>query len=60
MLIKTKPADIFKERHNGPVKQTMQDMLKTIGVATLDQLIDETVPAAIRLKKPLNIPAALT
>ena len=60
MLIKTKPADIFKERHNGPVKQTVQAMLETIGVPSLDQLIDETVPAAIRLKKPLNIPAALT
>ncbi|PSR56934.1 glycine dehydrogenase (aminomethyl-transferring) [Adhaeribacter arboris] len=60
MLIKTKPADIFKERHNGPVKQSMQDMLKTIGVDSLDQLMEETVPAAIRLKKPLAIPAALT
>ncbi|MDQ4142115.1 MAG: glycine dehydrogenase (aminomethyl-transferring), partial [Bacteroidota bacterium] len=60
MLIKTKPADIFKERHNGPVKQTMQDMLRTIGVNSLDQLIDETVPVAIRLKRPLNIPSALT
>ncbi|QNF35696.1 aminomethyl-transferring glycine dehydrogenase [Adhaeribacter swui] len=60
MLIKTKPADIFKERHNGPVKQSMQDMFQTIGVSSLDQLIDETVPAAIRLKKPLNIPTALT
>ncbi|WP_205503523.1 aminomethyl-transferring glycine dehydrogenase [Rufibacter psychrotolerans] len=60
MIFKTKPADIFKERHNGPVKEQMQDMLQTIGAASLDQLIDETVPPAIRLKKPLNLPAALT
>jgi glycine dehydrogenase len=60
MQFKTKPADIFKERHNGPVKHQMQEMLQAIGVASLDQLIDETVPAAIRLKEPLNIPGALT
>ncbi|WP_026463388.1 aminomethyl-transferring glycine dehydrogenase [Adhaeribacter aquaticus] len=60
MLFKTKPADIFKERHNGPVKNQMQEMLKAIGAESIDQLIDETVPAAIRLKKPLNIPRALS
>ncbi|MCX2742024.1 aminomethyl-transferring glycine dehydrogenase [Pontibacter anaerobius] len=60
MIFKTKPADVFKERHNGPDKEQMQDMLRTIGVDTLDQLIEETVPAAIRLKKPLNLPAALS
>jgi glycine dehydrogenase len=60
MSFKIKPADIFKERHNGPVKNQIQAMLKTVKVDSLDQLIDETVPAAIRLKKPLNIPAALT
>ncbi|WP_066834318.1 aminomethyl-transferring glycine dehydrogenase [Rufibacter ruber] len=60
MLFKTKPADIFKERHNGPVKEQMQEMLQTIGATSLDQLIDETVPAAIRLKQPLNLPQPLT
>jgi glycine dehydrogenase len=60
MQFKTKPADIFKERHNGPVKHQMQEMLQVIGVASLDQLIDETVPGAIRLKSPLNIPRALS
>ncbi|GAB3826365.1 hypothetical protein GCM10028895_37250 [Pontibacter rugosus] len=60
MIFKTKPADVFKERHNGPDKEQMQDMLRTIGVETLDQLIDETVPAAIRLKTPLNLPKALS
>ncbi|PRY14765.1 glycine dehydrogenase [Pontibacter ummariensis] len=60
MIFKTKPADVFKERHNGPDKEQMQDMLTTIGVNSLDQLIEETVPAAIRLKKPLNLPAALS
>ncbi|MCC9169182.1 aminomethyl-transferring glycine dehydrogenase [Pontibacter harenae] len=60
MIFKIKPADVFKERHNGPDKEQMQEMLRTIGVESLDQLIEETVPSAIRLKKPLNLPAALT
>ncbi|WP_187262130.1 aminomethyl-transferring glycine dehydrogenase [Pontibacter beigongshangensis] len=60
MIFKTKPADVFKERHNGPDKEQMLDMLNTIGVTSLDQLIEETVPAAIRLKKPLNLPKGLS
>jgi len=49
----------FINRHNGPRKSETELMLKAIGVDTLDQLIDETVPAAIRLPKPLNLPASL-
>ncbi|WP_114777410.1 aminomethyl-transferring glycine dehydrogenase [Botryobacter ruber] len=56
MIFRTKPADVFKERHNGPDKEQMQDMLRTIGANSLDHLIEQTVPAAIRLKKPLNLP----
>ncbi|SNC76255.1 glycine dehydrogenase [Hymenobacter gelipurpurascens] len=60
MLLQPKPADVFVDRHNGPDDVAVAEMLRTIGVESLDQLIDETVPAAIRLKKPLNLPAALT
>lgn len=49
----------FIERHNGPVKKELEKMLSTIGVASLDQLIDETVPSSIRLKKALNLPKGL-
>ena len=49
----------FIDRHNGPGKDETELMLKAIGVTSLDQLIDETVPASIRLPKPLNIPAGL-
>ena len=50
--------DNFVDRHIGPGQDDMNEMLKLIGVGTLDQLIDETVPSSIRLKKPLklNIP----
>jgi glycine dehydrogenase len=49
----------FIDRHNGPDKSETEIMLKAIGVASLDQLIDETIPASIRLPKPLNLPAGL-
>ncbi len=31
-------------------------MLKTIGAGSVDELIDQTLPSAIRLQKPLNLP----
>ena len=40
----------FASRHIGPREYDLDQMLKTIGVATLDQLIDETIPQSIRLK----------
>ena len=48
----------FARRHIGPSPAEADAMLRTIGAATLDQLIDETVPSGIRLKKPLGLPAA--
>jgi glycine dehydrogenase len=35
-------------------------MLKTIGVSSLDELIDKTVPESIRLEKPMSLPAAMS
>ncbi|NVO02677.1 MAG: aminomethyl-transferring glycine dehydrogenase [Bacteroidetes bacterium] len=49
----------FISRHNGPRDCEVDQMLKKIGVNTLDQLIEETVPSSIRLKSPLNLPAGL-
>jgi glycine dehydrogenase len=50
----------FERRHIGPHTTETASMLTTIGAASLDQLIDETVPPQIRSKTPLNIPPALT
>lgn len=50
----------FTSRHIGPRDSDLPAMLKTVGVSSLDQLIDETVPKAIRLKKPLDLPAGRT
>ena len=46
--------DQFLQRHNGPRDHEVDVMLKKIGVNTLDELIEKTVPNSIRLKNPLN------
>ncbi|MFN4341513.1 MAG: aminomethyl-transferring glycine dehydrogenase [Azonexus sp.] len=48
--------DEFIGRHIGPCAAEMRQMLADIGAASLDQLIDQTVPAAIRL--PADLPLA--
>ena len=50
--------DPFVARHIGPTDEEVKEMLAVLGYASLDELIDETVPAAIRLKRPLDLPAA--
>jgi glycine dehydrogenase len=46
----------FIKRHNGPRQTETASMLEVIGVNSIDQLINETVPHGIRLKQPLNLP----
>lgn len=53
-------TDKFVNRHNGPRESDVKAMLKKIGVNSVDELIDQTIPAAIRLKKPLNLPAGMS
>ncbi|MCG8330679.1 MAG: aminomethyl-transferring glycine dehydrogenase [Chitinophagales bacterium] len=52
--------DRFSNRHIGISSSDLQDMLNVIGVSSLDQLIDETVPQDIRMDQPLNLPEAQT
>lgn len=55
----SKLTNNFINRHNGPRAHEIAEMLAVTGVASLDQLIDETIPSAIRLPKPLNLPTAM-
>ena len=48
------PYDFANRRHIGPSPEEMTEMLSVIGVDSLDSLIDETVPAAIRQAEPLD------
>src|SRR5436190_16357872 len=50
-----KPSDTFIDRHIGPRDFEIQQMLQAIGADSLEQLIDQTVPASIRLNRPLNL-----
>ena len=52
--------DEFIARHIGPCPSEIATMLATIGASSLDQLIDQTVPAAIRLPAPLSLAGART
>ena len=59
-MSKTASFDQFVKRHIGISEDELNAMLKAIKVKSLDQLIDQTVPSNIRLKKGLKLPEALT
>ncbi|MDH5366448.1 MAG: aminomethyl-transferring glycine dehydrogenase [Cyclobacteriaceae bacterium] len=48
----------FEDRHNGPNNTDTQKMLEAIKVDSIDELINQTIPASIRLKEPLSLPKA--
>ena len=50
----------FSIRHIGVGQHEAQEMLQTIGVKSLDELIDQTLPSNIRLEKPLDLPEPMT
>jgi glycine dehydrogenase len=60
IFIKDMKTDAFALRHLGPRENDLPKMLETIGVETLDQLIFETIPTDIRLKKPLELEHIMT
>src|SRR5262249_10767222 len=49
-------TDTFVRRHVGPSEEDIREMLGTLGLSSLAELVDETVPAAIRLARPLTLP----
>ena len=53
-------TDAFAIRHIGPRESDLDQMFKTIGVESFEQLIYETVPDNIRLKNDLNLDAPMT
>ena len=52
--------DLLVNRHIGISEKDEAQMLHKIGVASLDELIDKTIPTNIRLKAPLALPEAMT
>jgi len=54
------PIEQFSSRHIGPGAKAQQAMLDQIGFSSVDELIEKTVPADIRLKAPLAIADGMT
>jgi glycine dehydrogenase len=48
--------DAFQSRHIGPDQRQQRDMLRAIGLPSLDALIDQTIPPGIRSRTPLDLP----
>jgi glycine dehydrogenase len=52
--------DSFQSRHIGPDTLERDEMLKVVGAFSLDALMDEVIPASIRLAAPLDLPVGQT
>ena len=50
----------FTSRHIGPRPHDVERMLASLGLGSIDELIDQTIPEAIRLRADLNLPDAST
>ena len=55
-----KQSSEFAARHIGPNEAETNEMLKEIGVNSIEELINKTIPADIRLKEELNVPQAVS
>ena len=49
----------FEKRHNGPSPEEINSMLETIGINSMDQLIEDAIPSPIRKKQVLDLPQPL-
>ena len=59
-LFELEDNDAFIGRHIGPNPSQTKAMLEVLGVSTLDELIEKTVPSAIRKRDDLNLDSAVT
>ena len=58
MKIDSQYTEKFEGRHIGPDEDAVAQMLKVVKANSVDELIEQTIPASIRLKKSLRLPAA--
>src|SRR6187431_1774633 len=58
MKIDSHYSEKFETRHIGPDAHQTEEMLKVVKAKSVAELIEQTVPSSIRLKSPLNLPAA--
>ena len=50
----------FSERHIGPNSSELKKILNTIGVKSIDELLNDTLPDSIKVNKKLNLPDSIT
>ncbi|UII28630.1 aminomethyl-transferring glycine dehydrogenase [Fulvivirga maritima] len=60
MKLEINNLERFETRHIGPDEDQIKEMLGLIKAASLEELIDQTIPQAIRLKEEVNLPLAKT
>ena len=49
----------FSDRHIGPDNSDQENMLKTLQLSSIEELIDQTIPSSIRLNKKMDLPKAM-
>ena len=60
MNVNFKITDAFIDRHIGPSEDEISNMLTSLGVKSIEEMIDKTIPKNIRFKEELNLPEAVT
>lgn len=60
MKINLHATERFEQRHHGKSASETEEMLKTVGLSSVDELIDQTVPGHIRLTEPLALPTGVS
>ena len=50
----------FSDRHIGPTNHDVNEMLNSLKISSVKELIDQTIPKKIRLKKSMNLPESLS
>ncbi len=58
MAVSLVHPDRFALRHIGPNEEEVAEMLRVVGAASLDELIDQTIPSSIRFRQALDLPEA--
>ena len=59
-LMSSLPSQAFSARHIGPQADDRETMLATLGLSSLEQLVDQSLPQSIRSTDPLDLPPALS
>lgn len=60
MSININQIEFFKHRHNGNSAGDQEEMLRVIGVGSVQELIDKTIPADIRMQGELNVHSGIS